>query len=238
MHREVAVGHVLKVSRPRSNFPMEPANAYLLIAGGIGVTPVLSMMHTLEAQGWPTRFNYFIRGSEHGAFLEEITKPRKHVQVMVHTGYSADQVEACFKAEAEAARAGTHAYICGPGLFMKKAKEVLQPILGETAVHLEFFEPEAQLTTAQDKAFVVRLAKSGRELTVGANETILNALSREGLKVPTSCQRGVCGTCVTKVVSGIPDHRDNFLSDFHKKANKKVALCVSRAMTDVLEIDM
>lgn len=239
MHQHLSKGHTLKVSRPRSNFPLEPANAYLLIAGGIGITPILSMMQRLEAQGWPTRLHYFIRGPEHGAFLRELARPRKHVQVSVHQGFDAAQVESLFQAEAQATTgAGTHAYICGPGPFMKKAKEVFQPKLGESAVHLEFFEPDAQPVTEGDKAFVVRLAKTCRDVQVGASETILEALAREGLKVPTSCQRGVCGTCVTKVVAGIPDHRDTFLSDFHRKANKKVAICVSRAQTEVLEIDM
>lgn len=238
MHDDVQVGSRLRVSMPRSNFSLEPCEQALLLAGGIGITPLLSMMHSLEQQGVPTRFEYFFADGADAAFLDELARPRRHVQVVPRPGLAPADVTACLGELAAAAAPGTHAYVCGPGPFMRAARDELVPRLGETAVHFEYFQPREGAAQGARSGFRVRLARSGREIEVAKNQTILEALAGIGCTVPTSCQQGICGTCVTKVLSGIPDHRDSFLNEFHRKANKKIAICVSRSKSDLLELDL
>jgi vanillate O-demethylase ferredoxin subunit len=238
MHRDVQVGSTLKICRPRSNFPLQAAEFYLLFAGGIGITPISSMIHQLESLGAKAHAHYFVRSAAHAAFLEELTLPKASVEVFIHEALDAEGVGELFRSIADTAESGTHAYVCGPGPFMNVAQELLPPRLGADAVHFEYFKPREDLMTGKQESFRVRLVKSGIEVTIEPGDTIIEVLARNGIKVATSCQQGVCGTCITKVISGIPEHRDSFLSDFHRKANKKIAICVSRAKSELLELDL
>ncbi len=239
MHADVRVGTRLTVSAPRSNFALQTCSSALLLAGGIGVTPLLSMMYRLESLGVPTRFEYFFSSAADAAFLDELASQRQHVRVVLRPGLAPAEVSEALRAAAAGCIPDTQAYVCGPGPFMAAAQEALVPKLGENAVHFEFFKPrEDAAAPTTGCAFRVRLARSGREFEVAPGQTILAALSHNGVTVPTSCQQGICGTCVTKVLSGTPEHRDSFLNEFNRKANKKIAICVSRCSSEVLELDL
>jgi vanillate O-demethylase ferredoxin subunit len=238
MHAGLKVGDLLKIGPPRSNFMLEPAAQHVLVAGGIGITPLLSMAATLARSKAPFTLHYFVRSRAHVAYLERIAQWGSALQFMLHEQLSPEQTEQRLREDAPRRPAGTLVYSCGPGPFMEAVRRVYEQVLGAEAVHLEYFQPRQMEETTGDAPLHVCLSRSGLELTVPAHQTILDALAAHGVKVPTSCMQGVCGTCVTRVLEGVPDHRDSFLSEFHRKSNKKIAICVSRAKTERLVLDL
>lgn len=238
MHSALKLSSRLTVGIPRSNFRLVPADSYVLFAGGIGITPLLSMMHQLEADGADTKVFYFVRSKEHGAFIDELTSAWKHVRIKICYGMSAQEVNDFLGDVCKSIDKNSHAYICGPQVFMERVKDVVSSVIGNEHVHLEYFQASSSSNQVDARPFTVRLARTGQEIEVAANESILEALIKHGIRAANSCQQGVCGSCVVKVLSGIPEHRDNFLSEFHRKANKKIALCVSRSKTDLIELDL
>jgi vanillate O-demethylase ferredoxin subunit len=238
MHDDLKVGGIILVSHPRNNFHLnDAAGPVILMAGGIGVTPLICMAYTLSAEKRPWKLHYFARSQAHAAFREMLTSKAFAEHVEFHVRLDAASTLTTIRRLVSVQPVDAQLYICGPVPFMKAATDVTESSWSKGSVHLEHFtgDPDLDLTGA---GFEVVLARSGRSVMVAADATIVDALRASGHSIETACEQGVCGTCVTKVLSGEADHRDLFLTDDEKRSGKLMTPCVSRARGRQLVLDL
>jgi ferredoxin-NADP reductase len=235
---EVRVGDALEIGAPRNLLAVaEDADRHFLVAGGIGVTPLLSMAYELHRRGADFAVHYFARSREEAAFadlLEHRVDFRDRVHL--HCGVPRADQPAVILAYADGLGPASRVYTCGPGGFMDQVTATLAPAVGADNVHVEHFVA-AEIDTSADHAFVVEL-DTGEQFDVPADRSILSVLDDHGIEVFTSCKEGVCGSCVSGVLEGVPDHRDRCLSAADRAAGDQMALCVSRARTPRLKIEL
>jgi phthalate 4,5-dioxygenase reductase component len=233
---DIDEGDMVTVGPPENDFlmsKMEP-KSYIFIVGGIGITPIRSMIYHLLGEG-RTNFKlyYFTRSASMMAFRDEFSQPEFEGKVVLHhDNGDPDQAYDLWPVLEE--QRGAHLYCCGPKGLMD-AVRYMTGHWSDVAVHFEDFVG-ASATRADDKPVIVKLAKSGKKVQVPADRTILDALRHEGLVLPSSCESGTCGTCRTRYLSGEPDHRDLVLSDRQKK--NEIMICVSRSNTAELILDL
>lgn len=237
IHNEMRVGQRLRISEPRNNFPLEEsASLVVLIAGGIGVTPLVCMARRLAALGRPYEFHLAARSKARAAFIDDINALGHPAHV--HFDNEHGGAPLAIAPIVAAAPAGAHFYCCGPGPMLA-AFEAAAAGLPEGFAHVEYFQAKAPAADAPAPgAFKLILAKSGETLDVPANKTILETLLEAGFDADYSCQDGVCGTCETKILAGVADHRDSILSNGERAANKTMMICVSRCVGDSLTLDV
>jgi ferredoxin-NADP reductase len=236
MFRAVHVGDVLAVGPPRNLFPLHDGEeAAVLVAGGIGVTPILAMARHLAAAGRPFSVLYLSRDPEATAFAEEFAGlAAAGVPVTVHHD-GGDPARAFDLGGFLAALPDTaHVYCCGPAGLMA-AVAALGAGRGER-MHFEHFSNADAAPKGGDRPFVVTLARSGRDIEIPADRSILDTLLEAGLDIDYSCTEGTCGTCITRLVSGEPDHRDRVLLPGER--HDHIVLCCSRARGDRLVLDL
>jgi vanillate O-demethylase ferredoxin subunit len=240
MHESVREGDLLTVSAPKNHFALvHDARRHLLMAGGIGVTPLLCMAERLAAMGSDFRMHYATRSRERTAFMRRIRNSNFADKVAFHFNDGAPQERLDLPAVLANPDADTHLYVCGPKGFM-------DAVLGEarsqgwdgSQLHWEFFAGTDSAQRADDGSFDVRLARSGRVIAVAADKTVADALAEAGVDLPTSCEQGVCGTCLTRVLEGEPDHRDMYLSPEEQAANDRFLPCCSRSKSARLVLDL
>jgi vanillate O-demethylase ferredoxin subunit len=232
----VNVGDTLTIGVPRNNFALaDSAKHSVLLAGGIGVTPIVSMAGHLRGVGASYELHYFARSAAEAALLPRLRQ--EHAERLRSHHIDPAQVARRLNDIIPVYRAGTHLYLCGPAPFMSLVREIVRDWPPDT-VHFEYFVNELLQTPGEAGAFTVELARSGKSFAVGPNETILDVLSANGVEVPTSCEQGVCGTCITKVLHGRPDHRDVFMTDEEHAENDKITICVSRCRDGRLVLDL
>lgn len=230
----VKAGDELIVNAPVNDFGLPPrAQDFLFIAGGIGVTPMMAMIRQVMAEKKRFRLFYCSRSPETTAFREELSAPEFKDMVTIHY----DQGDASRSLDLRPILAERknreHLYCCGPRPLME-AVRAMTDHWSPTAVHFEAFS-EAETHKAGDRPFKVRLARSGATLDVPTDKTILEVLREHGLDVPSSCETGTCGTCRTKLLAGMADHRDLVLAEHERKDT--IMICVSRARDDEIAID-
>lgn len=227
VHRSLAVGETLQISVPRNLFALdERAADSVLIAGGIGITPIRCMFDHLRSNGRTVRLLYCARSRRHAAFANELEgQPGVRLHFDDEAGGAAD-----LTAYLSGFGSGTSFYCCGPAPMLA-AFEAAGARLGIAAerLHLERFAPvqAAAPPVADYSCYTVELARSGRTLVVRRNESILQSLLAAGLAVDYSCQQGNCGACETVVLEGEPDHRDSVLTEAERQAHKLMMICVS-----------
>lgn len=237
MHR-LAVGDALTVGLPRNNFPLDlTASHTMLLAGGIGITPLLGMAHRLSVDGRSFSLDYFVRSRDALAFGCEIGTGPFTSRCRFYPGFDGAATRAELASRLDAAPPGTHVYACGPAPFMETVKELVAAEPG-LLLHLEYFAADTALADLARGSFRVSLAKSGKTVVVGADQTIVEALIAAGIEVATSCEQGVCGTCLTTVLAGRPDHRDMLLTEEEQQAGDRMLLCVSRCLDQELVLDL
>jgi vanillate O-demethylase ferredoxin subunit len=238
MHARVNEGDTLTVSEPRNHFPLVHAVRTLLFAGGIGVTPLLCMAQRLARVGADFELHYCTRSKARTAFLQEIAASPFAAQVRHHFDDGHAQQKLDLPALIGRPDGQTHLYVCGPAGFMEHvvgaAKSFGWPA-GQ--VHTEYFAAPAQ-DTSGDRAFEVRIASSGKTYPVAAGQTVVQALAAHGVEILTSCEQGVCGTCITRVLEGECDHRDMYFTEEEKARNDQFTPCCSRAASAVLVLDL
>ena len=232
-------GDVLSISEPRNHFPLERgAKRSLLFAGGIGVTPILCMAERLAQIGADFEMHYCTRSPERTAFREHIAAQAFAGRVKFHfddqaPGQKLDAATVLAHPDPD-----THLYVCGPTGFMAwildTAKQAGWP---DAQVHREYFGA-APIDTASDGGFEVRIASTGQVIPVAADQTIVVALAAQGVDIMVSCEQGVCGTCLTRVLEGEPDHRDVYLTDDEHAKNDEFTPCCSRSKSAVLVLDL
>ncbi len=235
LHREVEVGCRTRVVGPRNSFALHGGATHsLLLAGGIGITPLLSMARHLAAAGSSWELHYFVRSRVHAGFAEilEGLGPR----VRLHVGLDPGETASALRETLADWSAGRHLYVCGPRLFMDLAMRLAEPAWPEDHRHREDFSPDPSAKVGG--SFEVTLARSGLTFRVGEEESLLDALVRQGISHASSCEQGVCGTCLTRVLAGRPEHRDHFLSEEERAAGELILPCVSRASTAKLLLDL
>jgi vanillate O-demethylase ferredoxin subunit len=239
MHELVQAGDVLAISAPKNHFALaHEAKRSLLLAGGIGVTPILCMAERLAIMGAAFEMHYCTRSRARTAFTQRIAASAFAAQVQFHF----DDGDAAQKLDLDALLAtpesGTHLYVCGPKGFMDAVLSTARARgWPEAQIHYEFFAAEPVQHDA-DAAFEVQLASSGRVVVIPKDKTVVQALAEAGVEVATSCEQGVCGTCLTRVLDGVPDHRDLYLTPEEQAANDQFTPCCSRARSQRLVLDL
>lgn len=239
VHDSVKEGDVLQISTPKNHFPLvHDAKQHLLLAGGIGVTPILCMAERLAITGAPFEMHYATRAPERTAFRARIAAASFADRVHFHhdNGDTAQKLD--LTALLASPQADTHLYVCGP-------KGYMDAVLGtaraagwpESQLHYEFFGAEVAKSDS-DAGFEIKLASSGRIIMVPKDQTVTQALAAAGVEVMVSCEQGVCGTCLTRVLEGMPDHKDSYLTPEEQAANDQFTPCCSRSKTPRLVLDL
>lgn len=238
MHESVRVGDLLQLSAPRNAFALHAgAQHAVLIAGGIGITPLKSMVHSLRAQGASFELHACARSPAHAAFARELQAlvPPGSLHWHFDGGEPARGLD--LAALLRDVQPGTHLYACGPAGLMKAFAAASSHWPAGT-VHVEHFKPPEPKPAAAAPAvqgFEVRLARSGLSVQVAPDQSIVRAIELAGLRVPTSCLSGLCGACKVDVLEGEVEHNDCILSD--EDHARCMTLCVSRAKSPSLVID-
>jgi len=236
MHR-LRAGDGLRISRPRNRFGVsDRARRHLLVAGGIGVTPLLAMAHSLQVTGADYRLHYCARSRADAAFLDELEHDPR---VRLHFDDGPDEQRFSIASDLGPPDPDTAVYVCGPGGFMDFVISAAQGAgWPAEAIHKERFAPvENAGAHLADGTFTVRLAQTGGEYEVKESESVLDVLLAKGVDAPYSCKQGICGECIVRVLAGEPDHRDDILTD-RERADGLFTTCSSRAHSSLLELDL
>lgn len=225
-------GDAIAVSEPRNLFALDAGAAHtLLIGGGIGITPMLSMAAELHAAGRNFALHYCARSRAQAAFVSHLDAS----PYSPHLHFS-DEQRMDLAAVLRDVPPNTHVYVCGPSRLMEAVNaQALASGYAPEQIHQECFSAEVE---TGGEAFEVVAAASGITVTVLENQTIVEALAQAGLKVNVSCKQGICGSCLTDVIEGEPDHRDRYLTDEEKAEGDQMLLCCSRAKCGRLVIDL
>lgn len=239
MHERVQVGDLLQISAPRNHFALHPqATRSLLLAGGIGVTPMLAMAEVLAAAGAEFELHYCSRSRARTAFMERIGAARFASKVRFHFDDESPVQRLDLPELLSNPQPGAHLYVCGPEGFMGAVLQTAdRQGWTDAQVHREFFSA-ATAPVDGDAGFELALARSGLTIAVLPGQSAAQALAAAGIAIPTSCEQGICGTCLTPVLAGVPDHRDMVLTPEEQARNDQFAPCCSRAKTPVLVLDL
>lgn len=236
IHAYADTGRQLWVGSPRNNFPLVDADRYVFIAGGIGITPLIPMIRSCHREGKPWRLVYGGRSLSSMAFVEELRAWGEHVQFWPQEENGHIDLAGILGGLEE----GTGVYSCGPGPLLDALDTGFRSIAAGhgCTLHVERFRPAEPAGDEVNSSFTVVCDYSDVEVVVEAEESILDALSRVGISVPSSCREGTCGTCETVVLEGLPDHRDSYLTAPERESNEVMTPCCSRSKTPVIVLDL
>lgn len=236
----VRVGDTLLASEPKNNFPLsEQADLSIFIAGGIGITPFMPMMAALNSAGRRWRLIYCAKSADSAPLRDEVEQlgATGFGEVTWHLTGRPGGRRLDLIAATSGAAAGAHFYCCGPnGMLGDFLAATSSHGLPADRVHVEYFANETAAFT--EGGFTVVLHRSGKEFLVKAGQTILDAVEAAGVEVPQSCLEGLCGSCETAVLEGVPDHRDMVLSERDKTAGRTMMICCSGAKSGRLVLDL
>jgi vanillate O-demethylase ferredoxin subunit len=233
-------GDFVPVTGPRNHFPLHAAPHYaLLLAGGIGITPLLSMARQRHREGQDFALHYCARSPAQAAFIPALQSSGFADLVHFHFDNAGDAQRLDLAAVLAALPADTHVYVCGPGGFMGWCLDTAAAAgIAEARLHREYFKAAEPDVKATETPFQVKLASSGKILDIPADASILKILRANGVNLPASCESGVCGTCLTGVLAGMPDHRDVYLTKQEREAGDVIMPCCSRAISPLLVLDI
>ena len=238
LHEPIHSGAHLRISEPRNLFPLaHQARRSLLFAGGIGITPILCMAERLAHAGADFELHYCARSSERAAFVQRLRdapfadRVFLHFDEQAHTALDAAKVLAT-------PEDNVHLYVCGPGGFMQHVLDSARAQgWQEDCLHREYFAA-APLDSSNDGSFSVKVGSSGQVFEVPADKTVVQVLESHGIEIAMSCEQGICGTCLTRVLEGVPEHRDLFLTEDEQALNDQFTPCCSRSKTPLLVLDI
>lgn len=231
-------GSLLSIGEPRNNFPIsDAAGSHLLLAGGIGVTPLLSMARHLKRDGKAFRLEYFSRSVDNTPFHDEVTT-EFGTDAVLNIGMEPIEVRARLLQILRDRPDGAHVYICGPAAFMETATGIASSNWPPESIHQEHFSAAPAVDQAANLPFRVTLAQSNRQFEVPADKSILDVIRENDIPCDSSCGEGVCGSCMVAVIEGEVEHRDSYLSASEKQQGEVMMICVSRAKNGDLVIDM
>lgn len=238
LHEQINTGDRLQISEPRNLFPLaDEARRSLLFAGGIGITPILCMAERLAHSNADFELHYCARSSDRAAFVERIRHSAFADRVFVHFDEQPETLMNTAQVLANP-QPGVHLYVCGPAGFMQHVLDSARTQgWAEDRLHREYFAAAA-IDSSHDGSFSVKVASSGQIIEIPADKTVVAVLESHGIDIPMSCEQGVCGTCLTNVLEGIPDHRDMFLTEEEQACNNQFTPCCSRSKSPLLVLDI
>ena len=240
IHETLRPGQKLLISPPRNLFTLHEDEPVILLAAGIGITPLYAMLLRLEAAGRPFALHYFVKHRGSAAFLPELTRPFNHGVCVVHCSAEGQSPRNTLAEILPGPDSWRHLYVCGPVGFMAAVRDAgAAKGWPEERIHSEAFQPVAPPVALGEETFTVTLASSGESWPVPAGQSIARVLQDHGVAVPLSCEMGICGACLTPVIDGTVDHRDTVQSEVEKSASaQQIALCCSRSRSARLVIDL
>lgn len=234
VHDRLSVGDLVGVGGPRNQFPLAPSAAYLFIAGGIGITPLIPMVYQAELMGCDWQLLYGGRTRSSMAFREELVSAYgDRVHIIPEDELGLIDLATWLATVSP----GMKVYCCGPAPLLAVVEKACGSWLAHT-LRTERFSAAVQPEPARRTAFEVELRRSGVTVTVTPDTSVLQAVRDAGVDVLSSCGQGICGTCLTTVLQGVPDHRDSLLADDERAANDCMYPCVSRSCGDLLVLDL
>ncbi|MBG9390437.1 PDR/VanB family oxidoreductase [Caenimonas aquaedulcis] len=238
VHDHLRVGSPIDISPPRHNFPLhENAAGSVLVAGGIGITPILCMARRLRELGRKVEVIYLARSRRSAAFLDELAAAGvPHILHFDDERGEAPNLRSML--DRQDFRSDWHYYACGPKPMLDAFQQSCAA-LGYPNVHVEHFAPvEIQAANDARDEYTVELRRSGKRLRVARGQSVLDAVLGAGVHAEYSCNEGICGTCETRVISGVPDHRDALLTPKERASNASMMICVSGCRSESLVLDL
>jgi vanillate O-demethylase ferredoxin subunit len=238
MHNDINEGDIIRISEPKNHFPLVESERSLLFAGGIGITPLLCMAERLAQIGGNFELHYCSRSLRRTAFHRRIAESPFAGRVHFHFDDEDAGQKLDLPALLAAPEQNTHLYLCGPPGFIDHvvhaAKAYGWPV---PQVHVEYFGAIVD-ATARDREFELQIASTGKVYAVPADTTIVTVLGEHGIEIPVSCEQGVCGTCITRVLEGEPEHRDLYFTEAERARNDQLTPCCSRSRSKRLVLDL
>ncbi len=243
LHKELRLGQKMEISPPRNLFPLAPADSFLLIAGGIGLTPLLAMAEELERLKKPFELHYYVKQRSHVIFRERLGNNFAYGHCHIGSGREGISPRTTLPEGLTQPAAGRKLYVCGPETFMSHIRQAaLDSGWQADDIHSESFHPLACNNipcTQIESDFTVTLKSSGMSFNIPPHKTIAAVLQENGVEVPLSCEMGICGSCLTPVLEGKADHRDTVQTETEKTGDRQqITLCCSRSLTGNLVIDL
>lgn len=239
LHDEIQEGDRLRISAPRNLFPLATSpRRSLLLAGGIGVTPLLSMVHQLARQNSDFELHYCRRSQARAAFHRQLREAPFGDRVSFHFDDGPASQRLDVPALLVAPAPDLDLYVCGPGGFLEYVLTTARERgWDEARLHYESFSAKVE-PGETDAPFEVRLASSGQVYPVAPGQTVVTALAAQGVEIPVSCEQGICGSCLTRVLKGEPEHRDQYLTPAEQALNDQFTPCCSRSKSPLLVLDL
>lgn len=236
LHKDIREGDVLACSVPRNNFPLRRDSLKtIFVAGGIGLTPLLSMAQSLDVMNLNYEFHYFVQNEDHIAFNFILKKLKKTPSV--YLGLSPKLTKKKLNEVLLDPKNSMNLYVCGPGPMLETTRQVAAELdWPDSSVHFEYFKNSKVIDDSS--SFEIELARSALSLKVQSGQSVLEVLRANGLNLPSSCEQGACGTCKVSVVDGAIDHQDVYLNDSEKLKGNVMMTCVSRALSERLILDI
>jgi vanillate O-demethylase ferredoxin subunit len=237
LHEKVREGDVIFISSPKNHFPLaNNGGSTLLFAGGIGITPLLCMAESLSKAGRVFALHYCARSADRMAFRRQIREASFSDRVSFYLDDASAEEKLDLDDVLRVADPKAHLYVCGPGGFIEHVFAAAGRHRWELSkLHCEYFSGDP---VTSGRSFTIRLARSGATYLIPPDKTVTDVLAANGVVIPVSCEQGVCGTCVTKVIAGEPDHRDRYLTPAERSKNDQFMPCCSRALNAELVIDL
>ncbi|CAB3798767.1 Phenoxybenzoate dioxygenase subunit beta [Paraburkholderia caffeinitolerans] len=229
------LGQQVRIRGPRNAFELQPADAFLFVAGGIGITPILPMIRTAQRANARWRLLYGGRSRASMAFVRELERlGGEHVEILPADETGLLDLERIVASAAE----GAQVYSCGPAALLDALTERFAAAGLSGSLHIERFGAAPAAAVGSAETLRVVLARSGATVDVPHDCSVMQALRNAGHEVPSSCEQGVCGMCETRVLDGVPDHRDMLLTEAERQRGNVMMVCVSRALTSTLTLDL
>ncbi|PPA04500.1 oxidoreductase [Pseudomonas sp. MWU12-2312b] len=238
IHEGFTEGSRVEIGVPRNHFPLLPSGGSILIAGGIGVTPILCMAEALHSQGRNFVMHYCARSKQQAGFLDRIKHSSFASRVAVHFDDEASLQKLDIDEMISQARDDDEFYVCGPSGFIDWVCASAEKAgIAKHRIRFEYFNAKP-VDTSHDQPFQVQVASTGQVFDIPADRSITSVLCGAGVDIYTSCEEGTCGTCVTRIIKGVPDHRDVFLTDDEHSAGDVFTPCCSRSKSEMLVLDL
>ncbi|MCY0386240.1 PDR/VanB family oxidoreductase [Robbsia sp. Bb-Pol-6] len=239
LHDHLTLGETVEISLPRNHFRLDAAARYLLVAGGVGITPLLSMARDLDERGTPFILHCYGRSESDVPYLRTLREGFDHGEVVLHFSAAGDSLRGAVPAQFHTPSADALIYTCGPRGFMDQVDAAaLEHGWQASQIRREAFDAAPSNVRHVNDAFEVELASSGRVFVIPPDQTIAAVLQAARIPVSLSCEQGLCGSCLTDIKAGQADHRDEVQSDEEKRSHRQIALCCSRAVTSRLVLDL